>query len=216
MNSCEISTKSKIPAHVSVVIFQEEPSVTDNNNADPEEVAENASIDAKESEPAEMNNVEEEDGPRPVTIEDEDSNSVGHQLQGDEESSPDDQFIHIPDGNGVANNGIEHLGEPDEDVTMDEAEPVVVEEKSKVEDDVETEQQPAGDVKKKTNAATEVVVVVEKAENNVSMVSDDTDAAASALKRKTTTGDGDGDLDIKKQKTEEKPGEFCLLYELFL
>lgn len=186
--------------------FQEEPVTNvEESECHPEEVLEEtATIDAKDQVEAAM-----EDHPV-MTVED-DSNS-GSQ-PGDDESSPDDQFILIPDGNGVANNGIEHLESQEEE----DGDQVELKEKSespigKQEVEPMEEQQPETDiVEEKTTAVVSTEEQEEKKAKDVAMVSDDVDTV-NALKRKSAVDNnndsGDGEVDIKKQKTEGKPGEF--------
>lgn len=103
-------------------------------------------------------------------------------------SSPGDQFVDIPDGNGMANNnGIELM---DAELTDDMPSKEVQEDKSE-----------------------SVAVVVEKPDKAEKMVcatadKNGDDEQASVVKRKTTSSDGDNNknshsVKSKKQKTDE-------------
>lgn len=186
--------------------FQEEPVTNiEESECHPEEVLEETNtIDAKDPEEAKM-----EDQRTVMTLEDSNSGSQ----PGDDESSPDDQFILIPDGNGVANNGIEHLENLEE-----EEDQVVLKEKSESPIAGQEEEEPMEEQRAETESIVEekttAVVTTEEQEEkakDVAMVSDDVDTV-NALKRKSAVDNnndsGDGEVDIKKQKTEEKPGEF--------
>lgn len=165
----------KVTDYMKLLPFQEVPIAEDPVPEAP--VDESPAIDTKE--PTIESPEEEQQQPETVTmtVEEDDSNDV----------ADEDQFIHIPDGNGVANNGIEHI----DDVDMVEA------------DKQQEESVPEGEMREeKEEAAVPQPTTAADAPTDVVMAShDDPSAAANALKRKI--GSGDGDDEVKKQKTED-------------
>lgn len=108
----------------------------------------------------------------------------------DSSNSPGDQFVDIPDGNGMAsNNGIEHM----EDAEMREDAVVSEVTQSEIQEE-KSEPDP---------------VVVEKPEKSEKTVDKNGDEEqTSVVKRKTTSSDGDNNKNhssgkSKKQKTDE-------------
>lgn len=122
---------------------------------------------------------------RPVVDASDSSNSIV-----DSSNSPGDQFVDIPDGNGMAsNNGIEHM----EDAEMREDAVVSEVTQSEIQEE-KSEPDPV------------VVEKPEKSEKTFDKNGDD--EKPSVVKRKTTSSDGDNNKNhssgkSKKQKTDE-------------
>lgn len=150
--------------------FQEDPEAIQEAETKEEEVL--------KAEPTMTTDVVEEEE-QPMTVED-DSNDTP-------EDDDDDQFLPIPDGNGVANNGIEEIAEETMDDNDSSSAPTVPV------DEPETKTYSEGEGKSTVDGT------------DVTMASDDDPSStANALKRKIESGEED---EVKKQKIEDTPGE---------
>lgn len=169
------------PAHSSIFPFQEESQIL-------EEVTGTPIIDTKERSEDE----EEVVAPTMVT----ESPEREEQPMEDDSNTIDDQFIYIPDDNGVANNGIEEHFEDAEPMATAEEEP------SKAPEETEISSKLLANEASETNTpAVSDVVAMAADEEDPHNHADETHA----VKRKIDSGEGD--VEIKKQKTVEKQGK---------
>lgn len=122
----------------------------------------------------------------------------------DESNDADDQFIHIPDGNGVVdNNGIDHV--VDEEMADDDSNNNEDQQQSPVpQEDEKNEETPEKELV--TEETPPSVVDGAAHTNDVAMASLEEESTENALKRKNATPiSDDGEAgEAKKQKPEEK------------